>query len=329
MKDNILAIGVSHREYFRIMLSYYPKNLSENFDIFLFVDNKKEILDDIKEIISEFDIPIFNNAKIVVNSEMISEYSEKLNLTKNGQKFAYQFGACFKLLVPIYLKEKYNKTKIFAIDDDIFILDDLSYIFENYNGWVFKKENLFVLKNSDKFKVLEEFNSIFQFDFNLEEINNLSLNSGTILYDIDDEYKSQVKRFIENTYIQNIFFNNSGFTAWTLEQRFQHFNMHYLMAKNRGVKLFVSKEVRLVDQVGKEQIGKNYLKKVVPSIIHYAIGVKKPLWLRKFIPGIKWKYNIDYKPKYELKNILYNKDWKPKRFKIVHEEKKKNFKSLF
>jgi hypothetical protein len=62
-----------------------------------------------------------------------------------------------------------------------------------------------------------------------------------------------------------------------------------------------------------------YLKVVVPSIIHYAIGTKKPLWLNDFLPGLEWRYGFTYEAKYELKDILYNKNWQPPSFKSVQK----------
>ena len=62
-----------------------------------------------------------------------------------------------------------------------------------------------------------------------------------------------------------------------------------------------------------------YLKVVVPSIIHYAIGTKKALWLNDFLPGLEWRYGFVYEAKYELKDILYNKDWVPPSFKSVQK----------
>ena len=62
-----------------------------------------------------------------------------------------------------------------------------------------------------------------------------------------------------------------------------------------------------------------YLKVVVPSIIHYAIGVKKPLWLNDFLPGLEWRYGFTYEAKYELKNILYDKNWVPPSFKSIQK----------
>ena len=34
MKENALAIGVSSLEFVNILLSYYPKNINENFEGF-------------------------------------------------------------------------------------------------------------------------------------------------------------------------------------------------------------------------------------------------------------------------------------------------------
>jgi len=331
MKDNVLAIGVSHRDHFSIMMAYYPKDIHENFDIILFVDNRNDILQDIKDLIDHYNIPSFKNAKIVINTEMMDEYSSKFIFSERVNKFLFKFFLGFRLLVPIYLREHFNTKKTFAIDDDIFILRDLSPLFNKYQGWVFKKENLFDFKNKNKHRVLKEFNSVFNSDFTLSQMNSLSLNSGTIIYDnYDDKYPEYVKKFIENDYIQSMFFDHTGYSAWTVEQRFQHFNMHRLMKERNDTKLFEGKEVRLITSLGKEREGDKFIKIVVPYLIHYTVGVKKPLWLRKFIPGIAWRFNdYQFTPKFELKDILYNKHWEPTPFKLIHKKKKEKVKSLF
>jgi len=328
--NNILAIGVCNRDYFNIMMSYYPKDINENYRIVLFVDNQNNILDDIKGLIKFHNIPIFNNAKIIVNSDLVLDYIKEHTLSTSAQQVLTDNVLFFKLIVPIYIKKVYNTTRVFAIDDDIFILKDLSPLFNKYDGWAFKKENLFSLKNSDKLEVINQFNFIFNTDFKLDELNSISLNSGTIMYDIDDNYVTHVNMFFENSLIQNISFKTVGFTAWTLEQRFQHFNMHYLMKNKHNVKLLDGSDIRLITNVGNDEIGTIYLKQVTPYIIHYAIGVKKPLWLSKFLIGVAWKFNdFIFQPKFELKNILYNKNWVPGRIKRAHSKKKEHVKTLF
>lgn len=328
--NNVLAIGVSNRDYFNIMMSYYPKDITENYSIVLFVDNQNNILDDIKDLIKSHNIPVFNNAKIVVNSDLVIDYIKGQTLSEAAQKALTENVVYFKIIVPIYIKKVYNTTRVFAIDDDIFILKDLSPLFDKYDGWAFKKENLFSLKNSDRHKIAKQFNSVFNEDFKLKDLNSISLNSGTIMYDIDDNYVTHVNRFLENSIIQNISFNSVGFTAWTLEQRFQHFNMHYLMKNKHNVKLLDGSDIRLITNVGKEELGTIYLKQATPYIIHYAIGVKKPMWLSKFLAGIAWKFNdFMVQPKFELKNILHNKDWVPVRANRVHIKKKDRIKPVF
>jgi len=66
-----------------------------------------------------------------------------------------------------------------------------------------------------------------------------------------------------------------------------------------------------------------YLKQVTPSLLHYAIGTKKPIFLRQFLQGIEWKFGFRYEPKYELKDILYDKAWKPPMFKEIYSKIKK------
>ena len=330
MKNNVLAIGVSHRDYFSIMMAYYPKDIDETFDIVLFVDNRNNILQDIKDLIEYYNVPIFKRAKIVIIEDLLNDCVQNFNPSERAKKFLFEFAACFKLFVPIYLKKHYNVQRVFAIDDDIFILRDLSPFFEKYKGWAFKKETLFNLKTKNKQDIINEFNSMLDTSFELNELNSLSLNSGTIMYDIDDMYTEYVKRFIENTFAQDLFFNNDGFSAWTVEQRFQHFNMHRLLKERDDTLLFQGSDVRLITGVGDDEPGQNYLKQTIPYIIHYTLGVKKPLWLRKFLPGIAWRFDgYVFHPKFELKDILYNENWKPLPFKLVHKKQKVKANILF
>jgi hypothetical protein len=110
------------------------------------------------------------------------------------------------------------------------------------------------------------------------------------------------------------------------------------LAEGRKVKFTDSKDLRLMQNLDKGMKAgtpdERYLKQVTPSIIHYAIGTKKPLWLRDFLPGLSWKFDgFQYEPKYELKDILYNKDWQPPSFKSVQKKgfgfEIKKTKSLF
>lgn len=328
--NNVLAIGVSNRDYFNIMMSYYPKDANENYSIVLFIDNQNSILDDIRDLIRSHNIPAFNKASIVVNSDLALDYIKDHTLSDAAQKVLIENGLFFKIIAPIYIKKIWGATRVFFVDDDIFILKDLSPLFDKYDGWAFKKENLFSLKNSDKHEITKQFNSIFGSNFKLKELNAISLNSGTIMYDVDNDYVTHVNRFLENSFVQNISFNTVGFTAWTLEQRFQHFNMHYLMKNQANLKLINGSDIRLITNVGNEEVGTIYLKQSTPYIIHYAIGVKKPLWLSKFLIGIAWMFNgFIPQPKFELKNILYNKDWTPSQAKRLHTKKKERIKPVF
>lgn len=328
--NNVLAIGVSNRDYFNIMMSYYPKHITENFNVVLFVDNQHNILDDIKDLIKFHNIPVFNRASIVINSDLVADYTKDHTLSDNAGRVLTDHGLFFKIIAPIYIKKIWGATRVFFVDDDIFILRDLSPLFDKYDGWAFKKENLFGLKNSDRHEMIKQFNFIFSEDFTLSELNAISLNSGTIMYDVDDDYITHVNKFLENTFMQNISFNVVGFTSWTLEQRFQHFNMHYLMKKQANVKLLDGTDIRLITNSGKEEVGTTYLKQSTPYIIHYAVGKKKPLWLSKFLIGIAWKFNdFIVQPKFELRNILYNKDWIPSQTKRLHTKKKEHIKPIF
>jgi hypothetical protein len=322
MKKNAFAIGVSNLEYMNIMMTYYPRGIQENYDIYLFVDNRKDIIDELKEMIARHNVPVFNNATIINVKDLYDHYQERYQYEGEAKNFMYNHGCVFKILMPQYLWEKYDVKKVYTSDDDVFILNDLSSCFDEYSGWAFKKENLFYLRNADKYKMIDEYNSMFGTSFKLEELNRESVNAGNVMYDYDPKFEEYVHNFISNQYVHHLYKNNPGYTSWTLEQRFQHFNLHRL--KSEGVKtdFIKGKDLRLVLSIADEAPDK-FLKNVTPSLLHYAVGVKKPFFLRQFLPGIAWKYNgLQYEPLYELSDILYNKDWEPTRFKQLDVSRK-------
>ena len=46
------------------------------------------------------------------------------------------------------------------------------------------------------------------------------------------------ERFMKNEFAQHMFFDFEGYTSWTVEQRFHHFNVHRLMKEKMQVDLF-------------------------------------------------------------------------------------------
>ena len=64
--------------------------------------------------------------------------------------------------MPIYLKEKFGVKRTLVSDDDVFILNDLSYMWDEYKEFGIKKENLFYIRNKDKHEVMAAFNEIFE-----------------------------------------------------------------------------------------------------------------------------------------------------------------------
>jgi len=323
--ENALAIGVSSLEFFNILLTYYPKGINETFDIYLFVDDKRVSVTEVKNIIKEHNIPVFNNATVNTVVNLYDYYAEKHGYEGKAKQMMYNQGCVFKILMPIYLQEHYGVKRTYTSDDDIFIFNDLSYMFDEYKEFGFKKENLFNLRNSDKYEVLAAFNEIFETDFTLEEVNALSVNAGNVIYGYDPDMEKYVKRWMNHPMVHHLFYDFDGYTSWTIEQRFQHFNLHRLKREGRTVDILKSKDLRLMQNLDKGmKAGKpdeKYLKQVTPSLIHYAIGTKKPLWLRDFLPGISWKFNgFQYQPKYELKDILYNKEWTPPKWQEVQKK---------
>ena len=237
--------------------------------------------------------------------------------------------------MPIYLREKYGVKRTYVSDDDIFILNDLSYMWQEYEGYAIKKENLFYIRNKDKHEGVKAFNEIFESNFTLEELNALSINAGNILYAEDPKWEYYFERFMKHPFVHHHFFNFKGYTSWVIEQRFHHFNLHRYMAEGKKVDFLKSKDLRLMQCLDKMMKAgtppEKYLKAVTPSLIHYAIGTKKPLWLNDFLPGLTWKYDgFLYEAKYELKDILYDKTWQPPSFKSVQKKQKQTkVKSLF
>jgi hypothetical protein len=330
---NALAIGVSNLEFINILLTYYPKNIKETFDLYLFIDSTKINIDDIKNIIIKHNIELFNNATFIETNEVYDFYCKKHEYVDKAKTFLYTHGALFKILMPIYLAEKFNVERTYTSDDDVFIFNDLSYMFTEYKEFAFKKENLFSFRNKDKYEVLSAFNEIFESNFTLEEMNSLSLNCGNMMYTHDDKLEYYFKRFMNHPMVHHLFFNFVGYISWTIEQRFHHFNIHRLMKEGRKVDQLKSKDLRLMQNIDKETIISKkqpiYLKQVTPSLLHYAIGTKKPIFLRQFLQGIEWKFGFRYEPNYELKDILYNETWVPPVFKTIHKEKIKKIHTIF
>jgi hypothetical protein len=331
--ENALAIGVSNREFMNILLTYYPKGVKETFDVYLFIDITRVTIDEIKAIIAEHDIELFNNATFIITREVYDYYTEKHGYEGKAKTFLYNHGALFKVLMPIYLAEKFGVKRTYTSDDDIFIFNDLSYMFTEYTEFAYKKENLFNFKNKDKYEVLAAFNEIFESDFTLDEMNALSLNCGNMMYTHDDKLEYYFKRFMNHPMAHHLFFNFVGYVSWTVEQRFHHFNIHRLMREGRAVDQLKSKDLRLMQNVDKEALANGiqpiYLKQVTPSLLHYAIGTKKPIFLRQFLQGIEWKFGFRYEPKYELKDILYDESWRPPAFKAIHKATVKKTSPVF
>lgn len=331
--ENALAIGVSNLEFVNILLTYYPKDVKETFNVYLFVDNKRVTIDKVKEVISNHNVPLFTNATFINISDLYDYYAEKHGYEGRAKEMLYNHGCIFKILMPIYLQEHYGVKRTYTSDDDIFIFNDLSYMFEKYKEFGFKKENLFNLRAKNKYEVLGAFNEIFGTEFSLEQMNSLSVNAGNVIYGYDPDMEELIKRWMNHPMVHHLFFDYNGYTSWTIEQRWQHFNLHRLRAEGRKVDLLQSKDLRLMQNVDKKALAAGekpiHLKEVTPSLLHYAIGVKKPIFLRQFLRGIEWKFGFEYQPKYELKDILYDEDWVPTPWKVVQAEIKGKTKKVY
>lgn len=329
-KHNALGIGVSSMEYINILCTYYPKDIIENFDVYFFIDIEKVTIEQIKSVISCHSIPIFNNATYIIIKDVYDHYTEKHQYTGRAKTMLYNQGCLFKILIPIYLKEKYNVSRTYTSDDDVFIFNDLSYMFDKYKGFAIKKDNLFNFKNSDKYEVLAAYNEIFSSNFSLSQMDALSVNAGNVIYGDDPDMEEYVKRFINHPMVHHLYYDFDGYVSWTIEQRWQHFNLHRLRSEGKHADLIESKDLRLAQNVDKKALADNiqleYLKHVTPSLLHYAVGTKKPIFLRQFLRGIEWKFGITYEPLYELKNILYDETWTPPKFKQIQKKQKEKIK---
>jgi hypothetical protein len=310
MQKNAIAIGTSVLEFVNILLSYYPRGLSENFDVYFFVDTKKISIDAVKEVVSKHSIPVFDNATYVDVQKLYAYYVKKHQYDETAEKFLYQHGALYKILMPIFLKEKYGVEKVYTSDDDVLILQDISYLFNKFPHYAYKKENLFGLRNKDKYEVISAFNAIFESAFTLEELNTLSLNSGNIMYTYEPKLEYYFERYMKSAFVHHLYFDFEGYTSWTVEQRFHHFNIHRLLNERTPVAFFEGIDLRLISCVGKNP-PERYLKDVVPAVIHYAIGRKKLQFLNVFLPGLEWRYNFRYAAQYELKDLLYKEGRAP------------------
>lgn len=305
-----VGIGVSNFEFFNILLSYYPKDLIEDFKFYLFVDTNKLSIDDVKGLAKTHGIPAFDNAEYISIPSMYKFYERELNLTGNSKIVLFEHACMFKLLMPDYLHRHFGADQIYSSDDDVFILRDLTDTFANYKGFGFKKDNLFTFKTDRKYEFLAAFNEMFESDFSMERINGLSLNAGNIMSRYHPKLIYFFERFINHQITHHMFFDFTGFTKWTLEQRFHHFWMHWLMAeKLYDVDFLKAEDLRLVLSVGKHHPDQHFKNKT-PRLIHYAVGKKKHLFLRKFLPRIEWKYGFIYQPKYELSNKIFKETTK-------------------
>ena len=329
-KPNALAIGVCNLEYTNILLTYYPKGLEENFDIYLFVDDQKISIEDLKNVIAQHDIPVWNNAEYIVINDVYDYYQEKHKYEGKAKEFLYTHGSLFKILMPCYLGDKFGVKKTYTSEDDTFIFSDLSNMFEDYKEFAYKKNGLFYFKGSHRYKELASYNQVFESDFNMEELNALPVFSGNVVYSADDKLEYYFERYVKHPFVHHLFFDFKGYTSWTVEQRFQHFNIHRLLKEGRTVDMIAPKDLRIYSAVNKDEDSTaQYLKQVTPALVHYGIGAKKPIWLRDFIRGISWKFDgFMYEPKYELKDILYDRNWSPDQFKNIYDSDKRKKRKL-
>jgi len=330
---NAFAIGVCNLEYMNILLTYYPRGLNENFDIYIFVDNVKISVEQLKEVVLSHNIPVWNNAKYIIINDVYDFYQEKHKYTGKAKEFLYTHGALFKILMPCYLEKTFGVTKTYTSEDDTFIFNDLSNMFTDYEQFAFKKNTLFYFKGGHKHHELNTYNQIFESNFTMSELNECPVFSAHVVSSKDSKLEYYFERYVKNPFIQHLFFDFKGYTSWTVEQRFQHVNMYRLMRDGYKVDMINPKDLRIYSAtINDDDVNENskFLKQGSPSIAHYGVGAKKPIWLRNFIKGIAWKYDgFIYQPKYELKDIMYDPNWEPVKFaKLYNSDKKKKQSAL-
>lgn len=336
MSNNVVLIGVSSYEYINIMCSYYPRGINENFDVVFIIDEDKVSSEGLLKIFNEHDLDTFKSAKFINKNDIIEHYIQKLNIQdtvtigkittwfakppggywkdvslklKGNATFARNYVLSFKIPAPQYVIDTMGYDKVFLLDDDIFIFNDISDIFK-YDKLMFKKDALFRIGNTKSdITLLDAYNDIFETSFSREDINSLPINSGSILYMNDSNLDYYFKRFIENEHINKIYYFNVSsknnqriYSTWTLEQRFWHFYMVKTIKEGRGG-LLSNQEVKVLINSG---IPKDkYLTVNMPKILHYAIGKQKTDFLTWALPGLSWKYDgFKYEPKYELTHKL-------------------------
>ena len=83
--------------------------------------------------------------KIIILNDLYDYYIEKHGYEGKAKDFLLSHGCLFKILMPIYLKEKFGVKRTLVSDDDVFILNDLSYMWDEYEEFGIKKENLLKL----------------------------------------------------------------------------------------------------------------------------------------------------------------------------------------
>lgn len=328
---NALAIGICNLEYTNILLTYYPRGLDENFKVYLFIDNTKISLDELRKLIASHNIPVWNDAEFIIINDVYDYYQDRHNYIGKAKEFLYTHGSLFKILMPIYLKDKFGVKKTYTSEDDTLIFGDLSNMFTDYEEFAYKRNGLFYFKGNHKYAECKSYNQIFESDFTMKELDALPIFSGNIVYSDDPKLEYFFERYVNHPYIHYLFFNFNGYTSWTVEQRFQQFNLHRLKKEGRKIDMISPKDLRIDSRVITDEEGETakFLKNATPSLIHYGIGAKKPIWLRNFIKGIAWKYDgFMYEPKYELKDILYDKNWSPATFKNIYSDDKRKKKKF-
>jgi len=300
-KNNSVVIGLCKYEYLNIILNYYPKDIKENFNLYLIVDTDKLDIDKVKSIISEYNINVFNNAILIKRKDILDYYIKLFNLDDDAINFLYNYGPSFKIPLYDYINKFYSLENLLVLDDDIFIFGDLNSLFinETYMYHTFKFDFLDKLKPTKRsYEIINEYNKIFNTDFTLESINTLTLNSGTVLLKSNPNILDNFLKFATNKYIQNLSKElNSQNKRYYFEQRFFHFYIHTLNNKYA----FFDKCIMLFNKV---KVGsKNFGIRKMPIVFHYAVGKQKNAFLKNMLTALEWKYG-KYIPKYELINKI-------------------------
>ena len=284
-----LIIIQNDMEMLDLLLFKYPKETKKDVLFHFvndtrFVDQRKDIDDRIKN--SDCDIKY--NYQVHDSKDINKDAIQKVELNNKLSKlfFAnYRFNIQFA--VPIYFSSRVDK--ILMTDDDIVIYLDPSFLFDKYGDAIIQVP----FNKYDPNNISPQFNAykeVFNLDMTVEEYNKNTMGAGTFIYSFEDNFIDYFDRFYSNKILMQIFekhykkyedgYKNNGYVAKSFFAD-QFWNFYFKkMIKDRNKSLFFRDgDIRLILTRLKNE---NWLPKKMlktPTIIHYAAGTKKKLYI--------------------------------------------------